>query len=223
MATRDNTLLEITPEVLLKAYSCGIFPMAESRKDDELFWVDPEWRGILPLEGLHIPRKLRKKLRMGEFDVRVDTAFEMVIRRCAEPTPERPDSWINDEIVRLYTDLHHMDRAHSVECWRGDALVGGLYGISLGTAFFGESMFTRETDASKVALCHLVAHLRHGGFTLLDTQFLTGHLARFGAIEISRDEYQEMLSAALGQTAQFPSALSLGSVLGILQLTTQTS
>ncbi len=213
----------LTPDILLRAYAAGIFPMAESRKDDELFWVDPEWRGILPLDGLHIPRKLRKKLRMSEFDVRVDSAFEMVIRRCAEPTPERPDSWINDEIVRLYTDLHHMGRAHSVECWRDDALVGGLYGISLGTAFFGESMFTRETDASKIALCHLVARLRHGGFTLLDTQFLTGHLARFGAIEISRDEYQEMLSAALGQTAQFPLALSLGSVLGTLQLTTQTS
>ncbi len=213
----------LTPDILLRAYSAGIFPMAESRKDDELFWVDPEWRGILPLDGLHIPRKLRKKLRAGVFGVRVDTAFEMVIRRCAEPTPERPDSWINDEIVRLYTDLHHMGRAHSVECWLDGALVGGLYGISLGTAFFGESMFTRETDASKVALCHLVACLRHGGFTLLDTQFLTGHLARFGAVEISRDEYRDRLSAALGQTAQFPLSLSLGSVLGILQLTTQTS
>lgn len=224
----------LTPDILLRAYAAGIFPMAESRQDDELFWVDPEWRGIMPLDGLHVPKSLRKTLKKGTFTVRADQAFEQVIRACAEPTPSRPDSWINDEIVRLYSDLHQMGRAHSIECWRSGRLVGGLYGISLGTAFFGESMFTRETDASKVALCHLVARLRHGGYTLLDTQFLTAHLARFGAIEIPREEYHQRLSEALQQTAQFPLDLDLDLVLdlvlsgdlggaGNLQPTTQTS
>lgn len=206
----------LTPDILLRAYAAGIFPMAESRKDDELFWVDPEWRGVLPLDGLHVPKSLGKILKKDVFTVRADQAFEQVIRACAEPTPSRPDSWINDEIVRLYTDLHRMGRAHSIECWREGRLVGGLYGISLGTAFFGESMFTRETDASKVALCHLVARLRHGGFTLLDTQFLTTHLARFGAIEIPREDYHLRLAEALQKTAQFPLDLPLDLVLRLV-------
>lgn len=206
----------LTPDILLRAYAAGIFPMAESRRDDELFWVDPEWRGVLPLDGVHVPKSLRKLLKKDVFTVRADQAFEQVIRACAEPTPDRPDSWINDEIVRLYTDLHRMGRAHSIECWREGRLVGGLYGISLGTAFFGESMFTRETDASKVALCHLVARLRHGGFTLLDTQFLTAHLARFGAIEIPREDYHLRLAAALQKTAQFPLDLALDLVLRLV-------
>jgi len=194
---------DMTPELLLHAYASGVFPMAESRDDDRLFWVDPDERGIIPLDGLHVSRSLRKTVRKGVFDIRCDTAFEEVVRGCAESTENRRDTWINSQIFSLYLELHRMGFAHSVECWRYDELVGGLYGVSLAGAFFGESMFSRTTDASKVALVHLVARLRAGGFRLLDTQFVTDHLQSMGAIEIARDDYRERLSDALQVEAQF--------------------
>ncbi|MGE3782174.1 MAG: leucyl/phenylalanyl-tRNA--protein transferase, partial [Alphaproteobacteria bacterium] len=169
-------MIQLTPEILLQAYAAGIFPMAESADDPELFWVDPKRRGVLPLDELHVPRRLRRVLRRGIFSVRVDTAFEAVIRACAESSETRPTTWINDEIVWLYTALFAGGAAHSVECWHDGELVGGLYGVSLGAAFFGESMFSRVSEASKVALVHLVARLRLGGYRLLDTQFVTPHL-----------------------------------------------
>ena len=202
-----TTMLRLTSELLLRAYATGIFPMAQSRRDRELYWIDPEWRGILPLDRFHVPKRLRRTLRNGAFEVRVDTSFREIMLGCAEVTAERPDSWINDEIIAAYTELFHSGHAHSVECWLGDALVGGLYGVSLGGAFFGESMFTRVTDASKVALVHLAARLYHGGFTLLDTQFITKHLQQFGAVEVPRPRYQALLTAALKVKAGFPRIL----------------
>ena len=196
--------IRLTPEILLAAYTAGVFPMAESADDPELFWVDPHHRGILPLDGFHIPRRLRRVIRQKPFTVTCDTAFEAVIRACADATEKRPNTWINDEIVGLYAALFARRAAHSVECWREGALVGGLYGVSIGAAFFGESMFSRKTDASKVALAHLVARLRAGGYRLLDTQFLTPHLARFGGIEITRLHYHRLLAAALAYRASFP-------------------
>ena len=203
-----TTMLRLTSELLLRAYATGIFPMAQSRRDRELYWIDPEWRGILPLDRFHVPRRLRRTMRHGAFEVRVDTAFREVMIGCAEVTAERPDSWINDEIIAAYTELYHAGHAHSVECWLDDELVGGLYGVSLGGAFFGESMFTRVTDASKVALIHLAARLYHGGFTLLDTQFITKHLQQFGAVEVPRPRYQALLAAALKVKASFPRILT---------------
>jgi leucyl/phenylalanyl-tRNA---protein transferase len=202
--------IRLTPDILIEAYAAGIFPMAESADDKELFWVDPNRRGILPLDGFHMPRRLKRVLRGGRFAVRADTAFASVIRGCAEASEMRPSTWINDEIVRLYTALFERGAAHSVECWQEGDLVGGLYGVSLGAAFFGESMFSRVTDASKVALAHLVARLRRGGYRLLDTQFLTPHLARFGAIEISRARYHRLLAEALRYRAEFPCDLPEG-------------
>ena len=181
--------------------------MAESADEPELFWMDPRRRGILPLDAFHVPRRLRRVIRHGGFEIRCDTAFEEVIRGCAEATEKRPNTWINDEIVRLYTSLSGRGAAHSVEAWLDDRLVGGLYGVSLGAAFFGESMFSRVTDASKVALVHLALRLRLGGYRLLDTQFLTAHLARFGGIEISRSHYHRLLAEALAYRASFPVAL----------------
>ena len=181
--------------------------MAEAADDPELFWVDPHRRGILPLDGFHVPHRLRRIVRQGSFEIRVDTAFEDVIRGCAEATEKRPNTWINEEIVRLYAALFARAAAHSVESWNDGILVGGLYGVSLGAAFFGESMFSRITDASKVALVHLAARLRLGGYRLLDTQFLTPHLARFGGIEISRARYHRLLADALAYRASFPVAL----------------
>ena len=194
---------ELTPDLLLRAYALGIFPMAESRQQAELHWIDPKRRGILPLDGLHIPRSLRKTLRRGDFEIRVDTAFIPVIERCAEAEANRPETWINDQIIDLFGALHRRGIAHSVECWSDGTLVGGLYGLALGQAFFGESMFSRATDASKVALVDLVARLRRGGFTLLDTQFITDHLSRFGAVEIPRREYLGRLHKAINQPASF--------------------
>ena len=202
---------ELTPDLLLRAYATGLFPMAESAEDPELFWVDPERRGVLPLDGFHIPRSLKKAVRRRRFEVTADRDFMSVLNGCAERTPTRKSTWINTEIIRLYAALHAMGAAHSLECWRGEGsakrLVGGLYGVALGGAFFGESMFSREPDASKVALVHLVARLKRGGFTLLDTQFVTAHLARFGAIEISRRVYRKRLDAALETDARFPREL----------------
>jgi leucyl/phenylalanyl-tRNA--protein transferase len=211
-------VIHLTPEILLQAYAAGIFPMAEAADDPELFWVDPKRRGILPLDGLHIPRRLRRVLRRGVFSVRADTAFAAVMRGCAEASETRPTTWINDEIMRLYTALFARGAAHSVECWHGGELVGGLYGVSLGAAFFGESMFSRVSDASKVALVHLVARLRLGGYQLLDTQFVTPHLAQFGVVEISRARYHRLLGQALRQRAIFvrdlPAGLSVAAAAG---------
>lgn len=198
---------ELTPDLLLRAYATGLFPMAESAEDPELFWVDPERRGILPLDDFHIPRRLKKTLRQNRFEVTADRDFAGVLQGCAERTPERKSTWINAEIIRLYGALHAMGAAHSLECWRDGQLVGGLYGVALGGAFFGESMFSRVTEASKIALVHLVVRLRRGGFTLLDTQFVTTHLARFGAHEISRRVYRKRLDAALETEARFPREL----------------
>jgi leucyl/phenylalanyl-tRNA---protein transferase len=219
-------LLRLTPDVLLAAYAAGVFPMAESADDPDLFWVDPRRRGILPLDVFHVGRRLRRVVRRRIFEIRCDSAFEQVILGCAEATDKRPNTWINDEIVRLYAALAARGAAHSVECWREGALVGGLYGVSLGGAFFGESMFSRETDASKVALVHLVARLRLGGYPLLDTQFLTPHLAQFGGTEISRARYRRLLAEALSYRAVFPSALpeAVGDdPLAVLQSSTLTS
>jgi len=196
-------MTELTPDLLLRAYTIGLFPMAETADDPELFWVDPERRGILPLDAFHVPRSLRKVIRRGVFEVHVDRDFRGVLEGCAELTPKRRATWINSEIVRLYSELHRRGFAHSVECWQNGQLVGGLYGVALGGAFFGESMFSRRTDASKVALVHLVVRLLRGGFTLLDTQFVTPHLARFGAIEISRANYRRQLARALEIQARF--------------------
>ena len=196
---------QLTPELLLRAYAAGIFPMAESRNDTNIFWVDPEVRAILPFEDFRVPRSLRKTVRRGPFEVHYDTAFSRVIQACAEVTPGRRDTWINDEIIAAYTALHELGHAHSVECWYGAELVGGLYGVALGGAFCGESMFSRYTDASKVALVHLVARLRLGGFTLLDVQFVTDHLRRFGVTEIPARQYLRRLGEALEVSAAFPS------------------
>jgi leucyl/phenylalanyl-tRNA--protein transferase len=193
----------LTPEQLLLAYRAGVFPMAERRDDTELFWVSPDARGIMPLDKFHLPRRLARTIKSDRFTVKVDTAFEAVMRACAEPADDRKESWINAEILSLYTSLHRMGHAHSVEVWQEGVLVGGLYGVKLGAAFFGESMFSRVRDASKVALAHLVARLKAGGFTLLDSQFLTSHLAQFGAVEIPRDDYLELLADALLREAAF--------------------
>ncbi|MFT4003322.1 MAG: leucyl/phenylalanyl-tRNA--protein transferase [Rhizobium sp.] len=187
----------ITPEILLRAYSIGLFPMAESADDPEIFWVEPELRGIIPLDTFHVSRSLAKRIRQNPFDIRFDTDFEAVIAACAEQTSERPSTWINDTIRSLYSTLHHIGHAHSVEAWEGGTLVGGLYGVSLGSAFFGESMFSRRTDASKICLVHLVERLRERGFTLLDTQFTTEHLKTFGAIDMPKDAYAAMLEEAM--------------------------
>jgi leucyl/phenylalanyl-tRNA--protein transferase len=196
-------MVDLTPQLLLQAYAEGLFPMAESAESDELYWFDPDRRGILPLDGFHVPRRLRRTLRQGIFEVRTDSAFDRVISACATV---RPNTWINQDIVRSYCDLHTYGYAHSVEAWLGHRLVGGLYGVALGGAFFGESMFSRVTDASKVALVHLVARLVRAGFTLLDTQFVTEHLSQFGAVEIPRAEYRKRLTAALAVVADFPKA-----------------
>ena len=200
----------LTPELLLQAYRAGIFPMAERRDDPNLFWVSPDARGILPLDAFHLPKRLARTVRSDRFTVKVDTAFAEVMMLCAEPGPDRKESWINDEILSLYTALHRLGHAHSVECWRDGVLVGGLYGVKIGAAFFGESMFSRERDASKVALAHLVARLKVGGFQLLDAQFITSHLAQFGAIEIPRHAYLALLAAALERDAAFYRPASSG-------------
>lgn len=216
-------MTNLTPEVLLRAYAVGLFPMAEHRDDSTLYWIDPEKRGILPLNKFHVPRRLRRTVRSDLYEVRCDTAFEDVIRACAAPGPKRSESWINREIVALYTGLFEMGRAHSVETWHDGKLVGGLYGVALGAAFFGESMFSNARDASKIALVHLVARLRKGGFRLLDTQFVTEHLSQFGAVELSRAGYREKLSEALEETASFPVELTQPELDAFLQETTQTS
>ncbi len=193
----------ITPEILLQAYRVGVFPMAESAQSSGLHWIDPPERGVLPLDEFHVSRSLAQTLRHDVFDVRINSAFAQVIANCAAATPGRPDTWINDRILRLYTGLFQMGNAHSVECWKDGELVGGLYGVQIGAAFFGESMFSRMTDASKVALVYLVARLKHGGFRLLDTQFLTAHLSRFGTVAVPKSRYLWMLEAAISMPGDF--------------------
>jgi leucyl/phenylalanyl-tRNA---protein transferase len=209
MTSIDDVMIEITPQVLLKAYACGIFPMAESADDNALYWIEPERRGILPLDRVHVPRRLVRTIRSGGFEVKVDNDFEAVIDGCAAPRSGRRSTWINGRIRSLYRELFALGHCHTVEVWQDGELMGGLYGVHLGRAFFGESMFSRARDASKIALVYLVARLKYGGFTLLDTQFVTGHLARFGAVEVSRDEFQRLLEGALG-TAQGSGSVASG-------------
>ncbi len=223
MTSSDDLSLSITPQVVLKAYACGIFPMAESAEDPSLYWIEPRERGILPLDDFHIPRRLARAVRRDDYEIRIDHDFDAVIEACAEPAPGRRKTWINAEIRRLYRGLFDIGNAHTVEMWRDDRLVGGLYGVSLGAAFFGESMFHRERDASKVALVHLVARLKCGGFELLDTQFVTDHLKRFGAIEVPRKAYQQMLERAVAGRADFAQLPTPSSSELVLQLVSQTS
>jgi len=216
-------MVGLNPDILLRAYGVGLFPMAERHDDSDLYWIDPEKRGIIPLDRFRIPRRLRRTLRKNFFEVKCDTNFEKVIRLCAEPTKDRQETWINEEIINLYIDLFDIGKAHSIETWMDKKLVGGLYGVTLGSAFFGESMFSRVTDASKVALVHLVARLKVSGFTLLDTQFVTNHLNQFGAVEIHRSGYQHLLSAAVEKSAAFQRELDELSLNSFIQSTTQTS
>ena len=193
----------ITPHVLLRAYAAGIFPMAENAEDNALYWVEPEERGIIPLDGLHISRSLRRAVRQQGFSVRIDQDFAAVIAGCAVKVPDRGTTWINGRIRSLYTQLHRMGVCHSVECWRDDKLMGGLYGVRIGAVFFGESMFSRAPDASKVALVHLVARLNAGGFRLLDTQFVNPHLKRLGAVAVAKAGYHQLMEPALDADADF--------------------
>jgi leucyl/phenylalanyl-tRNA--protein transferase len=203
MASRDNAQFEITPEVLLKAYACGIFPMAETAEDASLYWIEPERRGIIPLDRFYVSSRLAKTVRSDRFSVAVNRDFDAVIDGCAAPQPGRAKTWINARIRMLYRKLHERGHCHTVEAYEGDELVGGLYGVTLGRAYFGESMFHRSRDASKVALVHLVARLKAAGFTLLDTQFVTDHLTTFGAVEIGRRQYHRLLEEAVTGEARF--------------------
>lgn len=211
MADRTSSVPTLTADILLKAYAVGMFPMAESADDPNLFWIEPEWRGVIPLDGFRIPRRLARTVRNGGFEVRVDANFYGVIDGCAAPAPGREKTWINATIRKLYGELFRRGHCHTVESWRDGKLVGGLYGVSIGGAFFGESMFSTATDASKVALVHLIARLRAGGYRLLDTQFVTDHLAHFGTIEIPKRIYGQRLAAALATQGDFhalPSSIS---------------
>jgi leucyl/phenylalanyl-tRNA--protein transferase len=199
----DPFAIELTPELIIRAYQAGIFPMAEDANSDDLFWVSPQRRGIIPLEAFHVSRSLRKRLRTHPWSIRVDTDFAGVIEGCATAGSERDSTWINPAIRRLYGQLFERGVCHTVEIWDGEDLVGGLYGLSIGGAFFGESMFHRATDASKVALAHLVERLRAGNYRLLDTQFMTDHLRTFGGIEISREQYELRLAEALRHPGDF--------------------
>ncbi len=203
MASRESALIDITPEVLLKAYSCGIFPMAESADDPALYWIEPERRGIIPLERFHVADRLARTVRSDRFAVMVDRDFDAVIAGCAEPAPGRTRTWINSRIRNLYRRLYDRGDCHTVEVYEDGQLVGGLYGVSLGRTFFGESMFHTVRDASKVALVHLVARLKAGEYRLLDTQFVTPHLKTFGAVEVPRPAYHKLLDAALVGEADF--------------------
>lgn len=216
---RDDQPLELTPSLLLRAYAAGVFPMADGAEADSVFWVDPKVRGILPLDAFRVPRRLARRMRAGDYSVTVDRAFDEVLDACAD----REETWINRDIRALYAALHRMGCAHSVEVWMAGGLAGGLYGVRMGAAFFGESMFHRATDASKIALVHLVARLKAGGFTLLDSQFVTDHLARFGAERVARDVYHRMLDAALATQADFAALPYDASPELVLHASSQTS
>ena len=219
----------LTAEDLIACYKRGVFPMAEARDDARVFLIDPELRGVMPLDGFHVPRRLARTVRQALYEVRIDTAFEAVIEGCAASAPDRPETWINAAIQHLYRELFVRGQAHTVECWHGERLVGGLYGVSIGGAFFGESMFSTERDASKVALVHLIGRLIVGGYGLLDAQFMTEHLSQFGAVEISRADYRHRLLEALTMPADFyrlaPAGAAGGTAgaEGVLQAITQRS
>jgi leucyl/phenylalanyl-tRNA---protein transferase len=220
LASRENAFVEITPEVLLKAYACGIFPMAESAEDPALYWIEPEMRGIIPLDGFHLSSRLARTVRTTRFTVAIDRDFEAVIDGCAEPKPDRRRTWINARIRRIYRALFERGHCHTVEVYDGPELVGGLYGVSLGRAFFGESMFYHARDASKIALVHLVARLKAGGYRLLDTQFVTEHLKSFGAVEVPKRRYHRLLEEAVAGDADFfalPGTIGGEQAVGIIR------
>jgi leucyl/phenylalanyl-tRNA---protein transferase len=220
LASRENAFVEITPEVLLKAYACGIFPMAESADDPALYWIEPEMRGVIPLDGFHLSSRLARTVRTTRLTVVIDRDFEGVIEGCAEPKPDRRRTWINARIRRIYRALFERGHCHTVEVYDGAELVGGLYGVSLGRAFFGESMFHHARDASKMALVHLVARLKAGGYHLLDTQFVTEHLKSFGAVEVPKRRYHRLLEDAVAGGADFfalPGTISGEQALGIIR------
>jgi leucyl/phenylalanyl-tRNA---protein transferase len=219
MTARDDIVIEITPQVLLKAYTCGIFPMAESADDPALYWIEPQQRGILKLDQVHVPRRLGRSVRQDLYEVRIDSDFEGVISGCAASRPGRRTTWINSKIRALYRDLFQSGYCHTVEAWQGGRLVGGLYGVALHGAFFGESMFSTARDASKIAMVHLCARLIYGGYTLLDTQFVTEHLRQFGTVEIDRGDFHKLLERALAHDADFHALredISPGEVLNII-------
>ncbi len=219
MTSRDDFIVEITPQVLLKAYSCGIFPMAENADDPALYWIEPQHRGILPLDSVHVPRRLARTVRTTSLEVRIDSDFEGTINGCAASRPGRRSTWINSRIRSLYRELFALGHCHTIEVWNETRLVGGLYGVALGSAFFGESMFSYERDASKIALVHLIARLVAGGFTLLDTQFVTDHLRQFGTIEVDREMFQDLLNGALKINADFhrlPATATPRDILAVL-------
>ena len=221
MASRDDPMMEITPQVLLKAYSCGIFPMAESADDPALYWIEPQHRGVLPLDSVHFPRRLLRTVRTSTFEVRIDSNYDGVIDGCAAPRPGRSTTWINKRIRSLYRELFEQGSCHTVEVWFEGRLAGGLYGVALKSAFFGESMFSFQRDASKIALVHLVARLIHGGFTLLDTQFVTDHLKQFGTIELDRALFQRRLEDALKIDADFNTLSKAATSEEIIHLVSQ--
>ncbi len=223
MRSSSNLEFEITPQVILKAYALGIFPMAESAHDPTLYWIEPEVRGVLPLDGIVVPKRLARTIRQQKFEVRVDSDFDGVIEGCAAPRAGRRTTWINSKIRELYGELFKQGYCHTVETWLDGRLVGGLYGVHIGGAFFGESMFSTETDASKVALIYLAARLIYGNFSLLDTQFVTEHLKQFGAVEVRRAEFQKLLNDALQFCSGFHELPSDFPPAGILQLVSQTS
>ena len=197
-------MLVLTPELLLSAYTIGLFPMANDRDDPTVNWIEPRVRGILPFKRFHIPKSLRKTIRKTNLEIKVDGAFRQVIEACAQATMDRPRTWLNDELIDVYVKLYETGHAHSIECWDNGQLAGGLYGVSLGGAFFGESMFQRQTDASKIALVELYFRLKAGNYALLDTQFTTPHLKQFGAVDVSRADYRKKLRAALNREARMP-------------------
>lgn len=219
MKDGDANALELTPELVLRAYAAGVFPMADRRDSPDVYWVDPRRRGILPLDRFRLSRSLRRRLLREDYSVRVNTSFEAVLDACAD----RRETWINAAIREVFIEIHLLGHAHSVEIWQEDALVGGLYGLHLGAAFFGESMFSRISDGSKIALAHLIARLRAGGFMLLDTQFTTPHLESLGAISITRLQYQEKLSRALMRRGDFYSLSEDTTASEIVQLINQRS
>ena len=199
----ESAPINITPQILLRAYACGIFPMAEAADDPSVLWIEPDMRGIIPLDRFHIPRRMQRTMRNNPYRITVDKAFGDVMDACAEEMPDRPSTWINGQIHDLYRELHQMGHCHSVEVWDDDRLIGGLYGVSMGTAFFGESMFSRARDTSKMALIHLVERMKEGNYSLLDTQFITDHLRQFGAVEIPKADYHVRLHEAMQHIADF--------------------
>ncbi|PPR35641.1 MAG: Leucyl/phenylalanyl-tRNA--protein transferase [Alphaproteobacteria bacterium MarineAlpha6_Bin4] len=215
--------MSINEQTILKGYSLGIFPMSESIDDPNIYWINPKKRGVIPLNDLKISKSLKKEIKKKKFKITINTNFNKVIANCAKKTKGRPTTWINKEIIKLYSNLHKIGHAHSLEAWSKNKLVGGLYGVSLGSAFFGESMFSTVSNSSKICLVYLVANLKIRGFTLLDTQFVNPHLEGFGAIEISRDKYLSMLGKSLKKNADFKKKISQSSIYDIIQSMTQTS